>query len=193
VRVTEVGNAEKANGDRGSRAIARIPGQGVADIRTVRGCAYAPMCIKSIERSLRSEVNVLDGQRGVPQPIRFRSARCRSSTGLRERLTSDSRPGRLLVNTTEEDKDRSNEWFQAGCDNFQSRRPSHSVLADMLGRRRCDEEVSSVRRCGHRVGHTGLRWKTLPLCGSRRRAEFCKRRNGNTPARARVGQGVRVS
>jgi hypothetical protein len=82
---------------------------------------------------------VLDGQRDVPQPIRFRSARCRSSTGLRERLTSDSRPGgRLLVNMTAEDTDHS-------------------------------------------------------FCGTRRRAESCNRRNGNTPARARVGPGVRVS
>jgi hypothetical protein len=123
---------------------------------------------------------VLDGQRGVPQPIRFRSARCRSSTGLRERLKSDSRPGaRLLVKMTAEAKDRSNELFEVGYDNFLSRRPSHSVLP-------------SVRRCGHCIGHTGLRWKTLRF-RARRRAEFCNRRNGNTPARARVGQGVRVS
>jgi hypothetical protein len=153
------------------------------------------MCLKSRERRLRSEVNVLDGQRGVPQPIRFRSARCRSSTGWRERLARDSRPaGRLLASTTAEDKDRANEFFQAGCDNFLSRRPSpsHSVLADVLRRRHRDEEVSSVRRWGHCLGHTGLRWKTLPFYGTRRRAEFCNRRIGNTPARARVGQGVRV-
>jgi hypothetical protein len=137
---------------------------------------------------------VLDGQRDVPQPIRFRSARCRSSTGLRERLTSDSRPGgRVLVNMTAEDKDHSNELFEAGCDNLLSRRPPHSVLADLLRRRRRDREVSGVRRCGRCIGHTGLRWKTLPFCGTRRRAEFCNRRNGNRPARARVGQGVRVS
>jgi hypothetical protein len=104
----------------------------------------------------------------------------------------DSRPsGRLLVSMTAEDKDRSSEWFQARCDSFLSRRPSHSVLADMLRLRRCDEEVSSLRRGGHCIGHTGLRRKTWPFCGARRRAECCDPRT--TPARARVGQGVRPS
>jgi hypothetical protein len=69
--------------------------------------------------------------------------------------------------------------------------PSRCVLADMLRRRRCNEEVSSLRRRGHRIGHTGLRRKTLPCCGARGRPEFCNPRT--TPARGRVGQGVRLS
>ena len=85
-------------------------------------------------------------------------------------MDDSRRSVRLLVSMTAEDKD-------------------HSVLADMLRLRRCDEEVSSLRRGGHCIGHTGLRRKTWPFCGARRRVEFCNPRT--TPARARVGQGVR--
>ena len=187
----------KADGDRGlSRdrcAWARIPASGRRRRSGSSVCTCPRFCVRSIERRLGWEANVLDGQRG-PQPIRFRSARYLSSTGWRESLRSDSRPGgRLLVSMSAEDKERSNELFQAGCDKFLSRRPSHSVFADMLRRRRCGEEVSGVKRCRHCIGHTRLRWKTLPFCGTRRRARFCNRRRSTAPAHARVGQGVRVS
>jgi hypothetical protein len=47
------------------------------------GVHMRPMCAKSMKGRLRSEVNVLDGQGSVPQPIRFRSARAGVGLGVR--------------------------------------------------------------------------------------------------------------